>query len=54
VSATTLNDPIGPKLLNPDQPPPPPDVTPVWLPFGLFDLGALVDPYGRPITRRFG
>jgi hypothetical protein len=53
VSATTLNDPIGPKLLNPDQPPPPRDVTPVWLPFGLFDLAALTDPYGRPITVRF-
>jgi hypothetical protein len=48
VQATVLNDPIGPKLLNPDAPPPPRDLTPTWLDTGLFLISSYVDPYGRP------
>jgi hypothetical protein len=48
VSAATLGDPIGPPLINPDQPPPPRDVEPTWLSNGLLKIFALLDPYGRP------
>jgi hypothetical protein len=48
VKATVLNDPIGPKLINPDAPPPTRDINPTWLDTGLFLISSYVDPYGRP------
>jgi hypothetical protein len=48
VKATTLGDPIGPPLVNPDQPPPPRDTEPTWLANGLLKILALLDPFGHP------
>jgi hypothetical protein len=48
VTGLALSEPIGPKLIDPLAPPPPRDVTPAWLDYGLLVLYSLYDPYGRP------
>jgi hypothetical protein len=48
VSGASLGYPIGPPLLNPDQPPALPQVDPTWLNTGLLQILALLDPYGKP------
>jgi len=49
ISSQLLSDPIGPQLIDPTNPPPL-DATPVWFTTGFFDVLALTDPYGRPIS----
>jgi hypothetical protein len=48
VTDVALSEPIGPKLSNPDAPPPPRDVQPTWLDNSLFKIFSLFDPFGRP------
>jgi hypothetical protein len=49
ISSLLLNDPIGPQLIDPTLPPPR-ESMPLWFDSGFFNLLALTDPYGRPIT----
>jgi hypothetical protein len=52
VQAEVLSDPVGPPLVDPDNPPPR-DLTPIWVEDGIYFISALFDPYGRPILRLF-
>jgi hypothetical protein len=47
VTGVALSEPIGPKLINPDQPPPPRDVQPTWLLNGLLEILSPYDPFGN-------
>jgi hypothetical protein len=47
IRATSLGDPIGPALIDPNNPPPR-QTDPSWLDDGLLKIYALFNPYGRP------
>ncbi|MBY0525463.1 MAG: matrixin family metalloprotease [Gemmataceae bacterium] len=52
INGAGLNEPIGPPLVDPNQPPPARPLPFVWLNYGLFRVFSLIDPYGHtlPLT----
>jgi hypothetical protein len=52
ISGYPVNDPIGPPLVPPTETPPSPPLPFQWLQAALYQVLALVDPYGHPLPQQ--